>query len=157
MKEGKSKMRCPEARKLISALVDGELEQMVRQDLERHIAVCPPCAHYRTEMMVLREKLSALPELESPPFLFSRIEARLQRATRVRPLLRFASIAALVILILVAGFIGDMIGKYIFEFSRSSVSKEQMISEAIAPLSDAPAYSLSYIVFSGEEGTIYEK
>ncbi len=41
-------MTCREVLDFVMAYFDGELTREVREEFERHLAVCPPCADYLT-------------------------------------------------------------------------------------------------------------
>jgi anti-sigma factor RsiW len=72
-------MRCSEARRLISRLVDGELAPALEQALQAHAAGCESC---RAELVGLRDDRTLLQQAaaaEVPPFLVTRVMAEVRQ------------------------------------------------------------------------------
>ncbi len=75
-------MRCEKARRLINPMLDGDLDEQHRRDMEAHVASCPAC---RSELEGLRRSvrlLETLPVLSPPPGLASRVMARVLERNR---------------------------------------------------------------------------
>jgi len=74
-------MTCDEARILLHALIDGELDAGHAREVEAHIATCPNCA---AELAAYREMSKAMAGADlrytAPPALRRRIEAALPQA-----------------------------------------------------------------------------
>src|SRR5437868_244874 len=79
---GESAMRCEEARPLISAELDKELDGIGAAQLRTHLADCVLCATERDTLAATVRLLRALPETEPPPALRRRIGAALLDAER---------------------------------------------------------------------------
>lgn len=71
-------MKCNEVQEYLSAWLDGEVPEGLRQPLAEHLAGCPAC---RAELAVLEGLDAALAELEVPvpPGLADRVRRRLPR------------------------------------------------------------------------------
>jgi anti-sigma factor RsiW len=74
-------MTCDEARGLIDALIDGELDAGHARDVEAHVTACPRCAAVLADFRAMREALAA-PALrhQAPAALRARIESALPAA-----------------------------------------------------------------------------
>lgn len=71
-------MNCDEARVLIDALVDGELDAGHAREVEAHIAECPACAARLREVQAFRQTMGAKTlRFEAPAALRGRIESKL--------------------------------------------------------------------------------
>ena len=79
-------MTCDEARILLHALLDGELDAGHAREVEAHIAGCPACA---AELAAQREMQRVLADTDlrytAPPSLRARIEASLPQPQRQQP------------------------------------------------------------------------
>lgn len=77
-------MKCHQAEKLISRLVDGRLSAEATASLEAHLRVCPSCAQALADYRQLKSLMSDLrvPEAEPLPFFEQRLRARLQTESR---------------------------------------------------------------------------
>jgi anti-sigma factor RsiW len=71
-------MTCDEARVLLHALLDGELDAGHAREVETHVAGCPRCAAELAQFLEMRGTLSAANlSFTAPAALRSRIEAAL--------------------------------------------------------------------------------
>ncbi|MBM3305048.1 MAG: hypothetical protein FJY79_03755 [Candidatus Aminicenantes bacterium] len=106
-------MRCRKAHELISLAMDGELDARRGARLERHLQGCEAC---RSMSADLRELVAAAPGLRGPEpseAVWTRIRARLTAPERrpvtvsrwASPALRYAGVAALAFVMVVAGVI----------------------------------------------------
>ena len=106
-------MRCHKARKLVSLAVDGELDARRGARLERHLRECEEC---RSMFADLRELVAAAPGLRGPEpsdAVWRKIRAGLTVPERrpaavsrwASPALRYAGVAALAFVMVVAGVI----------------------------------------------------
>ena len=77
-------MTCEEARVLVHALIDGELDAGHARETETHVATCPDCAAQLRDFRVMRQSLAA-PALHyrAPADLRLRIENALPTTRRV--------------------------------------------------------------------------
>ena len=74
-------MTCkPEA---VTAYVDGEVDQWLAAEVERHLSVCPICAGQAAFEWELRERLQLVPEPEPLPGFTARLLAVARRETRL--------------------------------------------------------------------------
>src|SRR5207245_376931 len=82
---GESAMRCEKARPLISAGLDGELDEIGAAQLRTHLAECIVCATERETLAATVRLLRDLPEAEPPAELRRRIGAALMDVERAAP------------------------------------------------------------------------
>jgi putative zinc finger protein len=75
-------MRCEDARPLISAGLDGELDEICGAHLRTHLAECVPCSTEREMLTATVQLLRDLPETEPPAALRRRIGVALLEAER---------------------------------------------------------------------------
>lgn len=75
---------CEEIRYLLSAYLDGELEESERIDLEEHLEDCPGCAEELAGLKESREILGSLEGVEPPPDFLSRVHSRLENQSSVK-------------------------------------------------------------------------
>lgn len=116
-------MNCTTTERLISAYYDKELAPDVRAELSRHLAECGRCAQAVAEFQRLSRLVARLPAATPPADLWHRIERALDQPTtnllarvigpflasakaawHARPALRFAAVAATVLVIVAGGF-----------------------------------------------------
>src|SRR6201995_1537847 len=75
---GASEMTCDEAKILLHALVDGELDAGHARDVEAHVATCAACAAKLKDFRAMRAAMTSADLKEkAPAHLRSRIEALL--------------------------------------------------------------------------------
>lgn len=98
-------MKCEEARPLMMALLDGEIEEAQRKDLERHLARCYACAKELEGFRQLKEVTEGVTLMEPESRIWqeywSRVYNRIERglgavllAVSVAALLTFAGFKA---------------------------------------------------------------
>ncbi|HDQ45428.1 MAG TPA: zf-HC2 domain-containing protein [bacterium] len=79
-------MRCKNARKNISVLIDGEpapdIRDKIREKLRDHLASCEACRTHLSEASAVWDML-VLPDPEPAPYLYTRIRARIESGTRI--------------------------------------------------------------------------
>jgi anti-sigma factor RsiW len=68
---------CREWSPLVSALVDGDLDEKQAAEVAAHIAGCANCAREKDEISRMVAAAGALPAVEPPPHLWTRIDAQL--------------------------------------------------------------------------------
>jgi mycothiol system anti-sigma-R factor len=79
-------MNCDEARLMMHALIDGELDAGHARDIEAHLAACQRCAAELGQMRELRQLLSgASLGLKAPASLRRRIDAAIPAPEVRRP------------------------------------------------------------------------
>ena len=105
-------MKCNKVKKMLSSLLDNELPEEVRVDVEHHLARCEMCRRELEELKEIKMLLTSLPTPVLPGYLTSRIVARLQvteiRHQVVSPLLWRVAAG---LLITVGLWLGVMIGR----------------------------------------------
>jgi anti-sigma factor RsiW len=75
-------MNCNEARPLLEAYLDGELDLVHSLAIEQHVASCPNCRRAREQYEVLRESIrTGVPRMAAPPELVGRLREALRRET----------------------------------------------------------------------------
>jgi anti-sigma factor RsiW len=105
-------MRCEEARPLIDAYLDGELDVERNVQLESHLEDCATCAPARSSALELRSAIREhVPYYRAPRDLENRVQAMLRKQAAVKPRVNFFSLhwswswvpaAALILLVLFA-------------------------------------------------------
>ena len=68
-------MNCARSRASLSAYMDGVLPERRRDDLQRHLAVCPVCSAELTRLERLTRALQSIPVPEVPEDLAQRVHA----------------------------------------------------------------------------------
>jgi mycothiol system anti-sigma-R factor len=72
-------MNCEEAINLIDGYLDGELDPITNQEIERHLRDCPACEQaYKTQRALVRTIGSAAPYYKAPAELRQRIQSSLR-------------------------------------------------------------------------------
>ena len=66
-------MTCPEARELLSALLDDALSPAERQAIDAHLATCAECARELTELRETVALLERLPPVHAPAGFVDRV------------------------------------------------------------------------------------
>ena len=76
-------MDCQRAEELFSDHLEGGLHQILRSELDRHLASCAACRELREAIGEVVEALRAFPELDAPAGLAARAAETALRAPRV--------------------------------------------------------------------------
>jgi len=71
-------MRCPKAKKLISAYIDNELNSRDHSALEQHLSTCRECGLALAEARTIHSFFSQAITFEAPPGLLSRVRANIR-------------------------------------------------------------------------------
>lgn len=117
-------MNCMTTKRLISAYYDQELASDVQLELRRHLAGCAKCAQTVAEFQGLSHLATRLPDPPPPADLWHRIERALDQprtnlllraispvfasakaAWQTRPAVRFAAVAAMVLVVVAGGLL----------------------------------------------------
>jgi anti-sigma factor RsiW len=78
-------VNCAQARELIGAHLDGELDVMSSLDFERHLECCTACARARERIEGVRSATAVAPYFRAPEALAGRIGAALRREVAPAP------------------------------------------------------------------------
>src|SRR6058998_4336833 len=79
-------MNCEEATKLMDGYLDGELDPITSQTIERHLRDCRNCEQaYETHRALVRTIGSAAPYYKAPAELRERIQSSLREEIAERP------------------------------------------------------------------------
>ncbi len=79
-------MNCEEATKLMDGYLDGELDPITSQTIERHLRDCPECARtYEAHRALVRSIGSAMPYYNAPSGLRERIRSSLREEAAEQP------------------------------------------------------------------------
>ncbi|MCX5867310.1 MAG: zf-HC2 domain-containing protein [Proteobacteria bacterium] len=82
-------MNCRQAEKNLSAYLDRELELKDAKALEAHLSDCPRCREKLAELEKIEKAISAFPERDPSPFLWTRVKAGVESgAEPAKPLAR---------------------------------------------------------------------
>ena len=100
---------CRDIASLVTPYIDGELAEAKRDDVDRHVAVCPPCRNRLSQeqgaCFVVRRSAARLSEAPIPPGLESRCQSLVAGHAAPRGLVQWrwlAPAAALVVLVVVS-------------------------------------------------------
>jgi anti-sigma factor RsiW len=77
-------MDCQRAEELLSDHIEGGLHDILRAELDRHLAACAACRELRDAVREVVDALRSFPELEAPAGLAARAADAALRAPRVR-------------------------------------------------------------------------
>jgi hypothetical protein len=72
-------MKCAEVRNCLSRMVDGELTDFEKRELDRHLEQCAPCAREYRLLMLPHQVAGATPPFAPPPFFYQKLRARIER------------------------------------------------------------------------------
>jgi hypothetical protein len=76
-------MDCQRAEELLSDHLEGALHQILRAELDRHLASCAACRELREAMAEVVAELRAFPDLDAPAGLAARAAEAARRTPRV--------------------------------------------------------------------------
>ena len=83
-------MNCEEATKLMDGYLDGELDPITSQTIERHLRECPNCDQaYKTHGSLIRVIGNAAPYYKAPAELRERIQSSLREEMVAQPMRNF--------------------------------------------------------------------
>lgn len=77
-------MRCKQAGRMMSARLDGHIDQKEASRLRDHMASCGPCQIKWQKMEALDRLLRSAPIWDAPPHLHIRVTSRIERRERAR-------------------------------------------------------------------------
>ena len=131
-------MNCKNARRLISAFVDGELRPGKEAGLKEHLASCQPCREEMAGLKVTMEAMAACTDIE-PSFTLADIRERAARRGSRNPVIAWlwpvprAATAAMVVAALAMGSVsGIYYGSRLGSGSQSpSVVSTQHVSDSL--------------------------
>lgn len=101
-------MKCRRVEKNLSAYLDGELPEEEKRRTGEHLKTCSRCRERFEELSRVESVLSEFPGRDPSPFLWTRVQARLEaeREPRSRPapaFVRWATVAAASLLLVAGG------------------------------------------------------
>jgi predicted anti-sigma-YlaC factor YlaD len=80
-------MQCKNAKRKLSALIDGELAPSLREEVQDHLASCGACRQAFEGLSQTWEMIRTVPPASKPaPYLYTRIRARLDAEESVSPI-----------------------------------------------------------------------
>jgi anti-sigma factor RsiW len=127
-------MRCPTAKRKMTAFLDGELPIKEREALSMHLESCEKCRIELNQMSEVSDYLDLVKEVTPPPFLAARVKQRikdLKKAERY-PLPLFgragrAGLATAAVAVLsVSVLVGGRLGRGIYELKADRASREEV-------------------------------
>jgi predicted anti-sigma-YlaC factor YlaD len=62
-------LTCADVVKLVSDYLDGQLEPEQRRLFEEHVAICPPCRGYITQLSATKQQLGRLRQDDLPEYV----------------------------------------------------------------------------------------
>lgn len=143
-------MRCEKVRERLSAFLDGELKEDEYRRIASHLESCDSCSHDCEELRRLRELLSHLGTVQSPPYLWERVERKISSQERTNLWERLSHrlvYAPVGVAILIGLLIGNYLGQNMSQ--QSVLTESELLS--LNTLDDFPPGSLSDAYFGGWE------
>jgi hypothetical protein len=127
-------MNCSECTKLLSAYADGELTDLERSEIERHLETCPVCRAEAGEQVRLRERLAVLRETPSLPDPEGKIMEKVEGRKPVTGWKRFRPALAAVPLLIILGIFLSI------NLPDSALSPEAVLARAYTAAGDVTSY-----------------
>ena len=151
IKGGRSKMRCKEVRRLLSAFIDGELPPEVMTKIEEHLKDCASCMQEKESILASLNLLNeSIPVIEPSPYFWTKLKQQiLQReekkrlTTRIFGWLTYKPATAAALAAIVVGlFLGNFLGKALYY--GQEITKDPAYAEALnlEALDDFPSGSI---------------
>ncbi|MBN2380172.1 zf-HC2 domain-containing protein [candidate division WOR-3 bacterium] len=136
-------------KKRLSAYLDGELNENLRQEIKIHLEVCKYCQGLVAELKTVSQSLEILEDLDPTPFFSKRVRSKVLEKTQVRGWRKvmvpaLASTAAALSIIL-GGFISqEMLG----DSSGTDTGTETELASYLgtSPVQDFPEGSLGDVI-----------
>jgi predicted anti-sigma-YlaC factor YlaD len=106
-------MKCRSARKMMSALIDGELSPAEKESVTRHIQDCGDCRKLHQEMLVVHDLFTAAGQHKTPRDFSKKVMAEL-RTERILPVriplfLKLAEIGFAIVTVIVGIISGNIL------------------------------------------------
>jgi anti-sigma factor RsiW len=127
-------MNCRESKRLISLLLDGELNSPDEQALNEHLAGCTACRREKEELCALFSGITPPTAVQPSPFFFNKVQRRIEQAQTDVFSFRgfhwpgFVTLAATVTLMLAAG---NFLGTTLWSGLQQKDSAEVTVAQAV--------------------------
>ena len=121
-------MKCNNFRDIIiTDYVDGELDEQGKQEIGRHLQDCPACRAFAAAVrsMAVDPLRQTAPE-ETPPFLWTRIQSRLEQQVPQRRGIRWLNVVVTMSMFLVM----TVAGNYLVSGMISSPAQQEIMASA---------------------------
>ena len=144
-------MNCRKYRGMVSRELDGALDGIGREDLERHLASCAGCRRFRDLSLASLSMHRSVRESDPPPTLLSSILAAVEVGPRsgwMRGWLRFAVPAAAAAVAVIGLWIGGLMHA---NYVPASAGNQTDVLE-LAYLDEYPPGSLGEILMTSSGG-----
>lgn len=143
-------MKCQKIQRKLSAYMDGEVDEDLKATIEEHLQHCQACQQLLGELYKTWNLLSLLPEAESVPFFFTRLNTRLtsEKTGKRSKWIDRVLIPATAIAVTVLGVItGDIVGKNGELLAKQSAEDEIISTLYLDSFDDFPTASLGEVYF----------
>ena len=138
-------MNCREYQKLVSLLIDGELDQERTVSVEQHMADCPICSEFYLAAVSLQSALGSSLDVSEPSALAMRVKASIarerERVSHVFLLPRWVQVPLMAGLVIAAVGLGSMAGR-----SLSGIIPNDHPQSALEVLVPAPDPSFAQVL-----------
>ena len=138
-------MNCREYQKLVSLLIDGELDEERKASVEQHTAVCPTCSEFYQDAVSLQSALGLSFDVSEPSGLALRVKAAIarerERASHVFLIPRWVQAPLVAVLVIAAVGLGSLAGQ-----SLSSIMQSGDPQSALEMLVPAPDPSFAQVL-----------
>lgn len=105
--EKSQEMNCKEVENHIWQYIEGSLDTILRDDVEKHIQSCAQCAALEKGIRTSMSIIEHLKKTEADPFYFTRLEARMEQQKVLNPkssiAIRYALAASIAFIIIIGG------------------------------------------------------
>ena len=147
-------MDCRDCQQRVSMLVDGELGEVLTEEVTRHLTACPDCRRVYERISHVSDVMRSFADLAPSSTLAERVKARIaverERGDEKVFLPVWGRVSLMAMLILLAVGLGNLAGRSMNEML--TVDHSEQILELIAP-SQGQSFSDALITLGTEENT----
>jgi predicted anti-sigma-YlaC factor YlaD len=145
-------MKCSEAKRKLSAYLDGEVSSADEKEMADHLKICSSCQKELAALSEVTDVLGVLGGMEPPPYFMTRVKQCIRDERKPIPFLeRIRSVAisvATAVVMVVSLLIGNQFGKILYQSvapAEVSATVEATDILGVGTLNEFPAGSLSDI------------
>ncbi|MCJ7812890.1 zf-HC2 domain-containing protein [bacterium] len=143
-------MKCRTIKRKLSAYMDGEIDKNQKTTIEVHLKQCVTCQQVLHDLNTTWSLLSLLPESESVPYFFARLNARIKsEKTKKRSIWidRVLIPVTATIVTILGIFTGSFVGKNGESLAEQTVEDEMISTLHLDSFDDFQTASLGEVYF----------